>query len=303
MIVPLCINDHIIRDAPALSTEQDPLSVVTSTVFSMEIKDPLDNNAKDQDSAEQWDDEALVANTFKKNPVIVNSATGNSIGLRDMKSFDPKRIDPDNIAEKLRVEETKAQLAAAREGMEREAAKLKEEREKKEQAKLEAEKSRFGVSAGTGGKWVAPHLRSSGVSIASRSRIVPSSSQKLDVQDEELFPDLASADKILEKKEREQAPIFKAPKKTPVGGGANWASKPITSKQSTPPLDPKMEVEKSSDTVPVKDTEPETKVEAVTELVEEPIVPAVSEQETVTATQKTVVKKKKKDLSTFKPGS
>lgn len=283
------------RDAPALSTDQDHLSVVTSAVFSAEIKDPLDQNSKEQESSEQWDDEAMAANTFRKNAVVVSSTPAATAGVLDMKSFDPKRTDPDNIAEKLRVEETKAQLAAAREGMERQAAKLKEERERKDQV----EKSSSASSI-----WVAPSLRASALSRARMGTV----SQKLDVQDSELFPDLAAADKILEKKEKDHAPIFKAQKKTPVGGGASWASKTSTAKLSQPSsvVEPPAVVENKSE--PDEAQEPLVESETQEEIapaskVQPAMAPAADVVVAQPVTKKTVTKKKKKDLSTFKPGS
>jgi hypothetical protein len=229
--------------------------------------------------------------------MVSNSSTVSTAGVLDMKSLDIKRTDPNSIAEKLRVEETKAQLAAAREGMEREAAKLKEERERKEQAKLEAEKARFGTAASVAasGTWVAPHRRGNpATSSLSNSRMpISSGNQKLDVQDEELFPDLAAADKVLEKKEKDQAPIFKITKKTPVGGGATWASK-----TTTPPAS------KSLDPATISDTSKPEPVATEPDLVQETDTTDIPPTEPLQPSiKKTVVKKKKKDLSTFKPGS
>jgi hypothetical protein len=302
----LCLNvtftppPGIASDAPALSTDQDPHSILSP---AGESKISFDSNAKDADSAEHWDDEALAASTFRRNVVAVSSSTAPTAGVLDMKSMDIKRTDPDSIAEKLRVEETKAQLAAAREGMEREAAKLKEERERKEQAKLDAEKSRFGAaaSAAASGTWVAPHRRinPSAPSLMSNRMSNSSANQKLDVQDEELFPDLAAADKVLEKKEKSQAPIFKIAKKTPVGAGATWASKTTTSTTTPAPALPKPS--EASSNLDATKTDPVT---AEPELAKESEVNAtVSVPVAEPAIKKTVVKKKKKDLSTFKPGS
>lgn len=315
------VSSALHADVTAHSGDQDPLSVVNSNGFSPETRDSLDQKTKENESSEQWDDEAMVANTFRKNVVVVSNTPSTSGGLLDMKSFDPKRTDPDNIAEKLRVEETKAQLAAAREGMEREAAKLKEERERKELAKLELEKSRLGTASSSTGKWVAPSLRAAKASVVTRPRIGGSSSQKLDVQDEELFPDLAAADKILEKKERDKAPVIKAPKKTPVGGGASWASKPITTKEKVDSATAKEKVDSATakekvDSVAAEPSsepdslqtdavpETETKVEDI-QAEKLPPTPALATEAVNTqhVAKKTVTKKKKKDLSTFKPGT
>jgi hypothetical protein len=303
------------------------LAVVNSNGLTTDTtKDTLDQKSKDNENAEQWDDEAMVANTFRKNVVVFGNTPSTSSGLLDMKSFDPKGTDPDNIAEKLRVEETKAQLAAAREGMEREAAKLKEERERKDQAKIEAEKARTATSiGGSSRRWVAPHLRANAASSITRPRM-GGSVQKLDVQDEELFPDLASADKILEKKEREKGPVMKAAKKTPVGGGATWASKPVTTASqdkvvSNAPVELAVTAEAtlaSSEPAPVP---VETTMTPSSTMAPSEPIPEIATVEEVTTTQdiapagetgtntqqpivkKTVTKKKKKDLSTFKPGA
>lgn len=316
-IIQYSICFRLESDASAHSGDQDPLSVVNSNVFSSEIKESLDPKSKENESSDQWDDEAMVANTFRKNVTVVSNTPSTSAGLLDMKSFDSKSTDPDNIAEKLRVEETKAQLAAAREGMEREAAKLKEEKDKKDQKKQELEKSRFGTAAasmsGTGGKWVAPHLRNSAASSITRPRIAPSGFQKLDVADEELFPDLASADKILEKKERDKGPVIKAPKKTPVGAGASWASKPIIPKEKVETEAPtsiiteeKVESEVSEPASEPVASQPEPAPESDAQVESDQSTTVAPDSEAVNTqpvVKKTVVKKKKKDLSTFKPGA
>ena len=256
----------------------------------------------------------MVANTFKKNLSVTNTTSTGTAGVLDMKSLDPKRSDPDNIAEKLRLQETKAQLAAAREGME--AAKLKEERERKERAAKVETKSRFGVAASSG-IWVAPHLRSSGTATMSRSRVgIGSTSQKLDVQDEELFPDLASAGKILERMERNQAPLFKAPKKTPVGGNASWASKAAGSKGTQPIASAALKIPDAPSAKEDNDVQPKIEEVNVEPLISKPstdeaenidtptdVSSPASETASQVAVKKTVTKKKKKDLSTFKPGS
>jgi hypothetical protein len=237
----------------------------------------------------------MVANTFKKNTMLVSNTTAATAGVLDMKSFDPKRTDPDNIAEKLRLEETKAQLASAREGMEREAAKLKQQRDQKQQTEK------------TSSIWIAPSLRASAIS---RTRM-GTTSQKLDVQDEQLFPDLAAADKILEKKEKDDAPKFKVVKKTPVGGGASWASKAsTTTKKSEPIVEAETVVVQESAaelnvaSSPVEESELVVKEEIVASsnvsaAVDTAVVEAANGQPPA---KKIVTKKKKKDLTTFKVG-
>jgi hypothetical protein len=109
-------------------------------------------------------------------------------------------------------------------------------------------------------------------------------STKVDTQDENLFPDLKAADAIMEQKKAQQ-PAFKAPKKTPVGGGATWGSRPKIA------LAPPKKVEE-----PPKPAEPEPEPEVQPE---EP-KPAASAAAPAAAPIKPK-KKKKKDLSTFKP--
>ena len=201
--------------------------------------------------------------------------------VMDMKSLERENA---TIAEKLRVEETKAQLAAAREGMEREAAKLKEEKEKKEE---HSAAPRFaGAAAGLGGsRWVPPHMRGGGGGAPTTIR----PGGKLDVEDQELFPDLAAADKILEQKEKEQTPAFQVAKKTPVGGGATWASKPKVKPVAAPAaVEPEVKEEEAT-----KDTEPAAPESA----------PAAATSALPSVTRKPLKKGKKKDLSTFKPKS
>lgn len=225
--------------------------------------------------------------------------------LLDMKSLDLKRSEQGDIQDKLRVEENKAKLAAAREGMEKEAQRLKEEKEKKEQDGSKP-KPRFGaaaagIAASSGGKWVPPHMRAGSASLSSRLGMGGPTSQKLDTEDENLFPDLAAADAILEK-QKAQGPAYKAPKKTPVGGGATWGSKvkaPLkkaNAMKSEPESATKAEASKpaaSEGSVavapapdPVADPAVDVAPSALAAAAKAPIKPK---------------KKKKKDLSTFKP--
>jgi hypothetical protein len=267
-------------DAPALSRD-DALAAAPS--------DPNGTDSPDvNDEGDQWDEEALAASLTRKGAV---TATSNTTELLDMKA---SRSEQGNIAEKLRVEETKAKLKAAKEGMEKEAQRLKEEKEKKESGKQEASSGnksgnpRFGAAAVgmAGGKsWVPPHMRSGGGMMAARMGMGPiGTSTKVDTQDENLFPDLKAADAIMEQKKAQQ-PAFKAPKKTPVGGGATWGSRPKIA------LAPPKKVEE-----PPKPAEPEPEPEVQPE---EP-KPAASAAAPAAAPIKPK-KKKKKDLSTFKP--
>eukprot|EP00429_Kryptoperidinium_foliaceum_P058915 CAMPEP_0176094266 /NCGR_PEP_ID=MMETSP0120_2-20121206/47238_1 /TAXON_ID=160619 /ORGANISM="Kryptoperidinium foliaceum, Strain CCMP 1326" /LENGTH=308 /DNA_ID=CAMNT_0017428209 /DNA_START=10 /DNA_END=936 /DNA_ORIENTATION=- len=271
-------------DAPALSSGNEAV--------------PVNNAAgpdavESHDAGEQWDDEALAATLAQKKAI----AAGGGPELLDMKALDLKRSEQGDIQEKLRVEENKAKLAAAREGMEKEAQRLKEEKEKKDQENSSA-KPRFGAAAASlassGGKWVPPHMRA-GASLSSRlGGGISSTSQKLDTEDENLFPDLAAADAIIEK-QKSQTPAYKVPKKTPVGGGATWGSKS------------KGDSVKSSQTP----SEPEPKAaqapaDAVDTPAEAPAPEPVAAPASAAAAVKAPIKpkkKKKKDLSTFKPSS
>ena len=198
----------------------------------------------------------------------------------------------DNIAERMRIEETRAQLAAARQGMERQAAAAAQEKAQKEKAA--AEKAAAAATT-TGGRWVAPHMRNN---MPSR---LPGA--KLDTASEELFPDLQQAAKQQTKK---TAPVVKIPKKTPVGGGATWASKPKIAKASssssnTPAAAPKKKEEKqeekpfAEEPKPVQQKQEQEPPKAAQEAPAAAALPAVPK-----ITRKTT-KKKKKDLSTFKP--
>lgn len=269
-------------DAPALSKDNDESAGVSSAPQVADSVTPESNNTNDQ-----WDEEALATATARKAAV----ATGATTELLDMKALDLKGNEQDDIAEKLRIEETKAQLAAAKEGMEKEAQRIKEQRENKHQdgatTTTTNSKPRFGAAAAglaaTGGKWVPPHMRGGQGGMRPRGLGMRSASHKLDTQDESLFPDLAAADAILEQKK--EKPAYSVAKKTPVGGGATWGSKPKPRKPDPPK--PKE----------VATPEPEK---------EEPPAPAPAPKPVEATAPKPTVKpkkKKKKDLSTFKPSA
>lgn len=219
----------------------------------------------------------MASSTGRKAAV---AATSNA-ELLDMKALDLKSNEQDDIAEKMRIEETRAKLAAAKEGMEKEALRLKEEKEKKSQEATTTKQPRFGAAAAglaaTGGKWVPRHMRSGGGLAPTRLGAMGGDSQKLDTQDETLFPDLAVADAILEQKK--DKPAYSIVKKTPVGGGASWGSRPKI-KPSPKKEEPKPEEPKKEESAPAPAPAP---VEAAKP--KAPIKPK---------------KKKKKDLSTFK---
>jgi hypothetical protein len=286
-------------DAPALSTNND-----AAVVASANVNGAGPETVNSSDAAEQWDDEAVVATLGQKKAVAANSAE-----LLDMKSLDLKRSEQGDIQEKLRVEENKAKLAAAKAGMEKEAQRLKEEKGKKEQGGAStstATSSRFGAAAAgiasSGGvKWLPPHMRAGGASLSSRMGM-GGPGTKLDTEDENLFPDLAAADAILEK-QKSHGPAYKVPKKTPVGGGATWGSKMKAAnkkiqeaepEQATKEKGPKVaESEETRAVAPSQATEEASPVEAA---------PAPAQAAAAQAPIKPK-KKKKKDLSTFKAAS
>lgn len=329
-------------DAPALSTDQDAAdkSGLSGAGAAMSLSAESSNltGIDSNKSGEQWDDEAY--SRTNKTAVTPSTATvGTTTELLDMKALDPKRNDQNNIAQKLRVEETKAQLAAAREGMEREAERIKKEREEQKQKetsvapRFTAAAANVGgtASSSSSGKWVPPHLRGGGAGLGSGgsgmggagigggmggigdglSRVRLGATQKVDTQDENLFPDLASASAIIEQQQKTQQPAFKAPKKTPVGGGASWASKTTTKSASKPAADA---TKRNGKVEPVKQAvspaqKPAKQAASPAQKPEAPAVPAAEQAPAKASTAATTpskplvkkTKKKKKDLSTFKP--
>jgi len=282
-------------DAPALSTDAEVSSIGTALASTSIAENDSNQNTNNTNTkfnggsvedpalatGGQWDDEALAASYSRKGAV----AAASTAEVLDMKAFDAKRRDQDDIAERMRLEETKAQLAAAREGMEREAQRLKEERERKrEETKKPESRAIGGISGiGAGGKWVPPHMRSgSGLSRVRMGSVGPPASQKLDTQDSSLFPDLAAADKILEQQKGQESVAYKVQKKTPVGGGATWGSRPPIARQKQLP-----------ESKP-KTPEPDAEIY---------VPPSTKSTQPPPIEKKKPTKKKKKDLSTFKPSS
>lgn len=201
-----------------------------------------------------------------------------------------KRNEQEDIAEKLRVEETKKQLEAARIGMEKEAQRLKEEQAAAEAKKKEREGNRFGAAAanvgsGIGGasKWVPSRMRNTmpspsvGASRFGAAATATGYQKKVDTKDEELFPDLATADKLIQQEEAQKA------EKAAAAAAANRA-RAIASK---PRWGMKAEKEEKKPEE-VKETPAPTPAPA----------PVAAPAPAPTAVKKK--KKKKKDLSTFK---
>jgi len=282
-------TDHV--DAPAVSSAVDE-----STQNSIVVKDSKAIEGDKLGEGGDWDDVALAAK-FQKSVGVTSSAGGGAAELLDMKALEKKRNEQDDIAERLRVEETKAALAAAREGMEKEGQRLKEA---KLQAKSEApinsnrfgkaSANIFGSSAGGtngGSKWVPPHMRGN---LSQRSTAGSSTGyqRKVDTQDESLFPDLATADKIIAKEE-EQRQQANRKSKAPASG---WGTKKISSNATNTP---KVKVENTQETKTAVDEEKSDKKfePKITGKIASPSVPIAS-------TPKKKTKKKKKDLSTFK---
>lgn len=306
------VSNTVHVDAPAISNN----GPTTAGALPLQTGDHTNDDS-------QWDDEALAAKTSRKGAAMVVPAGVTTKELVvETKALSLKTHtggnEQQNIAEKLRVEETKKKLAAARKGMEREALRLKEEKEKKEEGKAATGSSRFGAAAaaGGGGTWKSSRLRSSGGGLSNigwGSKMGGSSMQrKVDTEDENLFPDLAAADAILEKQKSEQ-PAYKAPTKTPVGGGATWgASSNITATapKSRPKLNLKKKVVAAAPAVaePAPKTEEAEASTPAAATTEEPAAKTAAEttteapaavEATAAAPLKPKKKKKKKDLSTF----
>lgn len=286
------------------------------------------------------------------NAATTNAAAGDSkvAELLDMQALNAKRNEQDDVRERLRIEETKAALAKAKEGMAKEAERLAAEKAEKE-AKAAARASGMsgagagGPSAigggGGGSKWVPSRMRSAGVgfgmggsNIRGPASMDGSSFQKpVDMANEELFPDLANADKILaekEKQEKDEAERMAAsqPVRAPTGwgsrmapgggsgvGGAPPARKPLN--LAPPPAErkplnlapppKKKEDESEAKEEKIEENKPAeaaTPAESAPAATVTPDVAATPAPETDKPKEKKVLKKKKKkDLSTFKPKS
>lgn len=285
-------------DAPALSTDQESSILLQQQIDNNEVADGATVTKSD------WDDEALaVAYTHGISSVSLTSNSNSTTAeLGTLQGSSNASSATEDIAEKLRVQETKAQLAAARLGMERQAALLKSQKEAAESAVSASSTS----ALGGGSKWVSSRQRMEGSSI-SRGRF-GNVSAKLDVADNELFPDLQQAEKILESQKPKKPNAGPAKKAL---GGATWASKPSavapapTITAEAPPTEatePAVSVEILLQTN--RETSPEVQgaTEGTNSIPTE--VVANTSVDAVTAVpapvKKTLAKKKKKDLSTFK---
>lgn len=322
LILFLAISPHFLRlvctfrDAPALSTDAEgPSSAMDGAASSLHTSSNAAAGGTDGSGDFQWDDEAMAAATSRKGTTVTATSGGTSTkDWADLKALDLKTSGngQDDIAKKLRVEETRAQLAAAREGMEREAQRIKEEKEKKEQLAKDKTAPRFGAAAGGvsaaggGGKWVSSRIRTGGGMASLSDRFAGAGgSHRLDTEDENLFPDLAAADIIMEKKKHEQ-PAYAAAKKTPVGGGASWGGgrpklnlKPKT--QSAKEEEDAQESNGAETAEPAQESTPPEESAAPAESSPAP-AEAVAAPPTTAAPATAPIKpknKKKKDISTF----
>jgi hypothetical protein len=311
---PADIHPH--RDAPAMSNEPMQVMDVDHHSTTAESSTTAAWEAAGG-GGEGWDDEALAASLVKSAPRASGHATTE---LLDMNSLSLKRREEDDVAERMRVEDTRAQLAAAKAGMEREAARLAA-------AAASDAKPKSAGPAGMNKSWVAPHLRSGGTTTSTRTGF----GTRLDTQSEELFPDLHMAEAILEKQQQQQqiTKALAANSKVTAGGvgaGATWGGARPTLQLKKVPKKPPMEARPKEDDAlaaavreergnPTPAVPAATISEDVPPLVEETPTaltePAVLETGTPPGTaeppavpkKKPVLKKKKKDLSTFKPSS
>ncbi len=257
-----------------------------------------------------WDENALSAKlqsstltttggvkTFGGNG---GTTTTSSSEILDMKTtYESQLNEKVGIQEKLRLEETRKQLAAAREGMKKQEEKLKEEAEAKQRKEQEELEARNGASGGAdaGGKWIPSRIRT-GAGVGGSSRPtgwgrgvggLSSTGRQINMNDEELFPDLATADKLI-KQEEEQKQLNAAKAKTvkPAWG----AQKKVEQEEQEQEAEPKEEENISKETAAIPSPAPTPEIDTMTA----PVTTAASVAEAL----KKKPKKKKKDLSTFK---
>lgn len=258
----------------------------------------ISNNNTNEQSGD-WD-EAANGNAN----VVANASGPEAAELMDMNALKMKRNEQDDIAERLRVEETRAKLAAAREGMEKEAKRLKDEKDSKEakkQTAVQGQSGRFGAAAGNvsagigglggGGKWVPVHMRNSAASrpTSSGPRFGAAASntgfqRKVDTNDDELFPDLGTASKLIQEEEDLKAAAAAAK-------SAAFARKARAEAQAKRVADKLLEDEELK-------REEEAKVAAEKAEEEAKAVAAAAASAAPTPVKKKK-KKKKKDLSSF----
>jgi hypothetical protein len=273
----------------------------------------LSSNTIDAKTAvdDGWSDAVTAWGGNTTNTAAVNNGVEKVAELLDMQSI--KDVD---VAEKLRIEETKAQLARAKEGMAKEAERLEREKKEKEEKKTSALQANA-AAADSGGKWIPSHLR--GSSIRGPAVMGSGITNKPNVSDSELFPDLADAENILKEKEAKE----KAEKNKSTGGiraPSGWGTRQPLNLASRGEVAAPVAVERKPLNLapPSKKKEEEAVVEKTVEKEEEekevdaaPSPAAVAATEESTSAAAVVVeepkkdvklkKKKKKDLSSFKP--
>ena len=210
-------------------------------------------------------------------------ATGEVLDMKT--TYESQMNEKEEIQEKLRVEETRKQLAAAREGMKKEEERLKEEMEEKKKKEQELAEAR-NMTAGGSTRWVPSHMRSSapsggiggirpmGLGRSGMASSLTGFQRQVNMRDEELFPDLATADKMMKQEEEQKVNATKAKKKT------------VEAK--------KVEKDENKEE---KETEKETPVATPAPI---PAVAPVTTAASIAAELQKKPKKKKKDLSTFK---
>ena len=292
-------NANKIDASSVLSSTHVDAPEMSEAVSGLSLGGTKDGNNDD------WDDNQGVA--WGSNAATNSGAESKVSELLDMQALQVQRNEEDDVAERLRVEATKAQLARAKEGMAKEAERLAAEKAEKEAKAAE----RAAARPAAGGRWVPAHMRNAGaVSVGGG----------LSSTNEELFPDLAAADKILAEKEKQEEEERKRmatsqPIRAPsgwgnrMGGGSaapaqrkplNLAAAPAERKplKLAPASDKKEATEATEDVVEKKEEKPAEAPAPVAAAKPAPVATAAP----TPAPEKKVLKKKKKkkDLSTFK---
>ena len=285
------------------------------------------------DGDDQWADTS-GGGWGNTKPTTTSSSGPKVAELLDMQALNDMRNKEDDVAERLRIEETKAALARAKEGMEKEAERLVAEKEAKEaKAAARASGGSSMASGASGGKWVPAHMRNAGggsrFGSATRGPASMDGSgfqKSVDMASEELFPDLADADKIVADKEaelkKEQDRMATASSGGPTMAPAGWGSRMGPGASSAPVQRKPLNLAPPAERKPLKLTSKKTeevstekKEVAEKEEKKEQSTPVAEETKTETPTpapapvaaapvedkpKKVLKKKKKKDLSTFK---
>jgi len=298
---------------------------------------------------DQWADSQGGWGSSNKEVPATSGADSKVAELMDMQALNAKRNEQDDVAERFRIEETKAKLARAKEGMAKEAERLATEKAVKEdkaagRAGTVGPGGRMG-GGGTGGKWVPAHMRGSAAGASGGSRFGMAGSsvrgavsmdgsgfqQKVDMSNEELFPDLAAAEVILADKEkqekdaRDRMATGKAKAPTGWGNRAGISAEPAAAPAQRKPLNlvkppaerKPLNLTSSNKTEEDSQAKKEEKreapaaaaavPEAATAVAPAPVAVAATPTAVTPApaepVKKVLKKKKKKDLSTFKPKS